>query len=62
MDGALVAEYILNGKQIKIGSGEAATAASAVANDIVSPNHTSQCLASLIVYFADLMGSISRYH
>ena len=42
VDGALVAEYILNGKQIKIGSGDAATAASAVANDIVSFNLTSQ--------------------
>lgn len=34
--GFLTAEYILNGKTIKIGSGDAAKAASAVAGDIVS--------------------------
>ena len=33
--GVLTAEYILDGTQIKIGSGAAATAAEAVANDIV---------------------------
>ena len=49
VEGMLTAEYILNGKQIKIGSGDAATAASAVANDIVSCNLTSQYLASLMV-------------
>ena len=56
VDLALVAEYILNGKEIKIGSGDAATAAAAVANDIVSPNHTSQYLPSLIVLLRRLHG------
>ena len=35
-DGQLVAEYILNGQTIKIGTGEASAAAAAVAGDIVS--------------------------
>ena len=56
VEGALVAEYILNGKQIKIGSGDVATAASAVANDIVSPHHTSQYLSFLIVLLRRLHG------
>lgn len=38
--GQLAAEYILDGKQIKIGSGAAAAAAGAVAKDIVRLNPT----------------------
>lgn len=61
----LTAEYFLNGKfdkLIKTGSGDAATAASAVANDIVSFDPISQFLEFLLVSLADFMESIKRYH
>ena len=54
--GRLTAEYILNGKLIKIGSGDAAIAASAVANDIVSLNSTSQYSGYLTVPLRRLHG------
>ncbi len=55
-DGVLTAEYILNGKQIKIKSGDAAKAASAVANDIVSFNPTFKYSDSLIISLRRLHG------
>ena len=43
----LTAVYILTGKQIKLGSGDATRAASAVANNIVSFNPAQSKLARL---------------
>ena len=60
VDGRLTAEYILNGKLIKIGSGDAAIAASAVANDIVSLNSTSQYSSYLIIRLRRLYGIRQR--
>ena len=54
--GRLTAEYILNGKLIKIGSGDAATAATAVANDIVSFDKTSKYSDSLTIPLRRLRG------
>ena len=54
--GLLTAEYILNGKLIKVGSGDAAIAATAVANDIVSFNRTSKCPDFLIIPLRRLPG------
>ena len=54
--GFLTAEYILNGKDIKIRSGDAAKAASAVTNDIVSFNPTFRYSDSLMISLRRLHG------
>ena len=46
-DGQLVAEYILNGQTIKIGTGAASAAAAAAASDIVSTTEV-RCFSLLI--------------
>ena len=56
VDIALTAEYILDGTKIKIGSGDAAKAASAVAHDLVGLYLTLRCSDSLTTLLRRLYG------